>query len=242
MSAALALFGNGSFLHTAREATKDQQRQTAISICEQSRIPFILYGSRNLMDAYKLTEKCLNLKLENEDAEPLMLPGIVGAFMQFLNSPVNAKQCLEITAFFATEALLMTTAEVELQSSRDVYTSAGYTILKPQKSMLGLVVISCLIGLQVAGLLVLVLFIYSAPSWTVTLDALTLARIGAQLHNQGKELDSASVSGVVGIGEREEEVRQPGVSSSGRPIQKTVNILALGESGVISRSSARRSF
>ncbi|PLN80726.1 hypothetical protein BDW42DRAFT_201068 [Aspergillus taichungensis] len=233
LSAALALFGNGTLLHTAREATKDQQKQTAIHICHHSIIPFMLYYQISSLGE-ELLAKCLDVDSDNDDIEDA-LPELVGGFMQMLYSPQAAKQVLELTAFFANEALLMTTAEVSPMDTRNIYTSPGHTILKPQKSIPGLIVISCLIGLQVAGLLVLVKFIYSEPSWTVSLDARTLVSIGTQLRDQGRGLDDDSVSGVVGIGEREVLHRSRGAES---PIRKRVKVLALGEPGNVSSSSA----
>lgn len=240
MTAALALFGNGTLVQTAIDAPMDQQRQAAVSICEHSRVPFVLYTPRDLLPYQELMSRCASLHSASEDHVPLLLSEIVGLFMQFLSTPVSAKQFLEITAFFANEALLLTSADVSSITSREIYTSSGYTILKPQMSIPGLVVISLLIGLQVVMLFVLVLFIYSVPSWVGSLDALTMARIGAQLSSQGKELDSASVSAVVGIREHEEVRQSEGCSE--QPIRKRVKILALGESGVVSRSSSREGF
>lgn len=237
LSAALALFGNGSFLHTAREATKNQKKQTTMQICQHLLIPFISYDEFNDQGHESLKSRCkvVDFVDDDEDTEVLYLPELVGGFMQMLDSPPAAKQLLELTAFFASEALLMTTAEVYSRSSREIYTSPGYTLLKPQKSIPGLIVITFLICLQVAGLLVLARFIYSAPSWTSMFDAKTLARIGAQLRDQGKDLDNVYVSGVVGIGERQELHKPRG---AGPPIRKRVKILALGEPGNISTSSA----
>ncbi|KAK2757364.1 hypothetical protein FQN54_004878 [Arachnomyces sp. PD_36] len=236
MTAALALFGNGTLMQTAIDAPMDQQRQAAADICEHSRVPFMRYMPREAFPYQELMSRCSNLHSVGEDYVPLLLSEIVGLFMQLLSNPINARQFLEITAFFANEALLLSTVDAfGATKLRAIYTSPGYTILKPQISIPGLVVISLLIGLQVVTLLVLVLFIYSAPSWVESLDALTLARIGAQLSSQGKGLDSASVSAVVGVREHE-EVRQP------EGIRKRVKILALGEPGVISRSSRPEEF
>ena len=237
LSATLALFGNGSLLHTAREATKGEKKATAMQICQHSLIPFMSYDEFNDRGHEMLRTRCkvVDYLDDDEDTEVLYLPELVGGLMQLLDSPPAAKQLLELTAFFANEALLVTTAEAYSKSSREIYTSPGSTVIKPQKSIPGLVVISFLICLQVAGLLVLARFIYSAPSWTLMFDAKTLAGIGAQLRDQGKEFDNASVSGIVGIGEREELHKPQG---TGLPIRRRVTILALGAPGNIEKSSA----
>ncbi|KAL4795823.1 hypothetical protein BDV19DRAFT_388847 [Aspergillus venezuelensis] len=230
MSAALALFGNGTLLQAAKDAnTQSQQRTAALGICQHSRVPFFLYGDSNALwgMCYEPVFTEPDRDLEN------ILPEMVASFMSLFDSPVPAQQVLEITAFFSNEALLMTTADLGSMLSRDIYTAPGYTILKPQLSVPGIVVMSVVIALQVAGILALLWFIHSAPSWTVSLNALTLARIGAQLHAQGKELDGFKVSGVMGFGEHDEAVQQQTGTSNG-PTRRKVRILGLGETGVIS--------
>lgn len=222
MSAALALFGNGTFLHTAREAGKgeERQRQAVLDICRHSRVPFYLYGPRSFTPVDMVTGQCRSAGPDNPVKQPLIVPELVAGSMQIFDSPVAAEQLLEMTTFFANEALLVTSAEIRNDQPREIYTAPGYTILKPQKSTLALAVISCLIGLQVTGLLMLLGFIYSAPSWTAFLDAVTLAQIGTHLSHHGKGLGSPSTSGVVGMGERE-----------------GVPFLALGEPGEVSNAS-----
>ena len=45
----------------------------------------------------------------------------------------------------------------------------------------GLVVVAVLLGLQAAGILAVVRYIYSVPTWTATLGAMAAARITRQL-------------------------------------------------------------
>lgn len=242
MSAALALFGNGTLLQAAKEATtQSQQKAAVISICQHSRVPFYLYGPVKTppLPCYNIVpvEPSLDLQLQ------LLLPGMVAGFMQIFNSPVSAQQLLEITAFFSNEALLLATADLGTGYTRDIHKASGYTIIKPQLSYPGIAVISAMIGLQVTGILALLWFIYSAPSWTVSLDAPTLARIGAQLHTQGKELDGFNVSGVVGIGEYEDAIQQqPGTTNGTGPARRKVRMLGLGETGVVSKASLQGKF
>lgn len=200
-------------------------------------MPFYLYGPVKISSSL-----CLNIvPMEPNLDLRLLLPGMVAGFMQIFNSPISAQQLLEITAFFSNEALLMATADLGTGYTRDIYKASGYTILKPQLSFPGIAVISAVIGLQVAGILALLWFIYSAASWTVSLDARVLARIGAQLHTQGKELDGLNVSGVVGIGEYEDALQQQPGTSNG-PARRKVRMLGLGETGVVSKASLQRKF
>ena len=237
MTSALALFGNGTLFHTARESGKKENELLAAarSICGHKKVPFHLYGQASDLNDLDLISPACHGAGDDVYDKNLLLPQLVGGLMQLFNKPVSAQQLLEMTAFFANEALLMTTAGRLFTDTRVIYTSPGYLILKPRKSIPVLVILSFLISLQVIGLLILIRFIYSAPSWTELLDSLTLARIGAQLKEQGKDLDSASVSGVIGMGEREEVIHQPEDPES--PVQKRTTYLALGEPGLVSRSA-----
>ncbi|KAH6639115.1 hypothetical protein C7974DRAFT_305943 [Boeremia exigua] len=75
---------------------------------------------------------------------------------------------------------------------RKVYTSPGYPVLKPDVSVAVLSVMAILIGLQLLGLLCLAWYIYLVPSWTVSLDAMAVAHIGARLGQQDLLLTGVS--------------------------------------------------
>ncbi|CAG1961207.1 unnamed protein product [Fusarium graminearum] len=61
-------------------------------------------------------------------------------------------------------------------------------------------VVRVLLGLQVAGLCSLMLFIYRAPAWTNTLDADAMVQIGGQLKEWGEPRPALKeVSGVIGV-------------------------------------------
>ncbi|KAL3493152.1 hypothetical protein BJX62DRAFT_235467 [Aspergillus germanicus] len=190
-------------------------------------------------------EKALNLSKAGVFNDPFLLSRFLAGFMTLFSSPSATKELLEITAFFANEALLTNTAERNLLS-RDIYTAPGYLLIKPTVSVAGLVVISALIVLQVVGLLALAAFIYSTPCWTIALDASALARIGAQVHarSAGRGLDDFDLggSGVVGVGEREIE---RGTLTGGEVqglVRGTVKVLGIGEPGAISRAELKVKF
>lgn len=169
------------------------------------------------------------------DFDSTDLSEFVGGFMRMFESPHAAQQLLEIASFFANEALLSVSAEVSSLDTRRIYSAPGYVLLKPQHSIPGLVVISLVVALQVLGLLLLLRFIYSAPAWTGSLDSLALARIGAQLQGQGRDL---GMSGMVGIGEREKFLS----SGENGMTRRNVKVLGLGEPGVISKGSLEDTF
>jgi hypothetical protein len=66
-------------------------------------------------------------------------------------------------------------------TGREIYFAPGLTVLKPEISLPAQVVLSVFIFIQLIGLLWLGWFIYTAPTWTPTLDAMAVARIGASV-------------------------------------------------------------
>jgi hypothetical protein len=59
--------------------------------------------------------------------------------------------------------------------------------------LVSMISISILIGIQAIGLLVLSRYILSSPSWTTTLDAFAVARIGASLPGRLPNIASVDV-------------------------------------------------
>lgn len=64
----------------------------------------------------------------------------------------------------------------------------GLEYSKPSVSTAGVVVVSFFLGLQVLGILFLLGYIYSTPTWTDTLDSLAIARIAYQLPDEDQAL------------------------------------------------------
>lgn len=242
MTAALALFGNGTFFHTARNATNATQQHDALRrICEYGHIPFAAFDQGyalgiRMSSIWNLCESWF--LADYRSAYTDTLPHLVAHFMQGFSDPEQAQKILEISTFFANEALLTVSADSGTDTSRKIYEAQGYVLLKPRMSIPGIVVISFVIILQIAGLALLIRFIYSAPTWTVSLDAAALARIGAQLHRQGWDGHDFGGSGIVGIGEVEGE----GGNNGSNVRRRKVKILGLGEPGVVSKEAVEHLF
>lgn len=211
MMAALALFGNNTFFHTAANTTEGdfvENTQAAKRICQSGRIPFSVY--RQSYDiGQDIMSQCSEYTLQrweyNEDYEDGddLLSYLVGGFMQSMQTPELAKEVLEISMFFANKALLSGTAEMgAVWESRWIYSAPGYQVLKPRKNMAGVIGISILILFQILGLLLLLRFIYRVPAWTGSFDADSLVQIGGQLREQDQKLNIAGASGLVGIVDR----------------------------------------
>lgn len=206
MAAALALFGNNSFFDTVRTAPEDNFGLIFEGVCNGLMIPFSRY-SNNISLAKIGGHLCAAMPARNHDN---ILPLVVWNFISLFSDPNRAIQLLEVTMYFANEAHLTLAAgaaakifdearrdtattfppSVECiggqgsQVGRTIYSSPGTTIIKPRQSLAGVITISVLVALQVAGLLILAYYTCSSPTWTPSLNAYALARIGALLAPQ----------------------------------------------------------
>ncbi|KPM41036.1 hypothetical protein AK830_g5543 [Neonectria ditissima] len=229
MTAAMAMFGNMSFFSPATTADEEDYDEIARQLCRQPRMPFSRPWLIN--DDLAPSSPCYSYDLY--DKNPVEITEVLGAFFgrfAYVNSTIEA---LEVAMFFANEALLTATATTDdYVAGRSIYSNPGERITKPKKSIAALAIISIFIFLQTAGLILLVAFIYSAPTWTGELDADALAQIGAQIKDLGEpRTELRHVSGLVGV----LETRHDDDASSLRTVVQESARLALGGEGPISR-------
>lgn len=110
--------------------------------------------------------------------------------------------------------------------SRKIFTAPGVVIPRPVKTLVGTIIISVLIFLQLIGLAYTVRYIYQVLTWTSALDAIAVARIGASLKENDLppigpvyKKDNAKLkqlSGLVGVVEEEPNNVSEGNSESPR--------------------------
>lgn len=203
MAATLALFGNHSFFDTARTAADDNFGLVSDTVCNGMMMPFSRY-SNNISLAKFGGHLCTAQHTTNQNNT---LHALVWNFISLFSDPNRAIQLLEVTMYFANEAHLTLAAGAAnkmldearhavpftpsgciggqgSQVGRTIYSSPGTTIIKPRQSLAGVITISILVALQVAGLLTLAYCTCSSPTWTPSLNAYALARIGALLAPQ----------------------------------------------------------
>lgn len=131
-------------------------------------------------------------------------------------NPATAEMLLSASVFYANQAYLTQTANANNPkegyfTARNIYTSPGTTFTKPSKSFASTILISVLLGLQLVSLTLLVLYIYSVPTWNTALDALAVARLVANMPQEdftalsqenGREVRQLrDVDGLVGVGD-----------------------------------------
>lgn len=253
MTTALALFGNSSIIFTAMNATTTNATDVLKGICRSGAVPFGIFF--DIVDPFPSACSMIN-RLDDADEERIVgvsLRSLVATFVQdyFWNTNTT-RTVLEVSMFAANEILLKTTADAGLVLlSRSIYSSNGYQVFKPVKSIAAIAVVSALLFLQVAAIVGLVIYNSSLPTWTSTLDGLAMAKIGKELKDSEvlsplgvrdtsmKKL--AEVDGVVGLVENIELVTETGSQTTlTAPATTDLGILGLGAPGVITRAALKK--
>ncbi|KAF2139223.1 uncharacterized protein K452DRAFT_300300 [Aplosporella prunicola CBS 121167] len=219
MTSAIAIFGNESFFHIAASSNGSSAAAARDEICRQGNIPFARY-SYNMFG--KMPDYC-NKTLDEDSTSSRTLARLMNGWLWYWNDTKNARELLKASIFLAShETLAQTVDETYSQGSRTIYTAPGATIIKPDVSTTGIVIISTLIALQVLGLSYVVWYIGRVPIWTSALDAFAVARIGSNIGLQnlapigradhdlqklsrmdglvGTVTDSRNGDGIVGLG------------------------------------------
>ncbi|CAF3573541.1 unnamed protein product [Fusarium graminearum] len=153
---AISLFGNGSFFHLASKRPQKDMNYTMRDICESENYPF----QRIVLDHLHYTKLCAGgLSMYREDYPPAgnyrgnvkyeLLPIFVARILETFNDPEEAESLLEMGMFFANEVLLRESASVfGTVWSQWIFSSPGWKIVKPQKTVMAIVVISAFIAVQ----------------------------------------------------------------------------------------------
>jgi hypothetical protein len=236
MTTALAMFGHSSAFFIATNATNLTTNDNYKRMCRDTVLPFsmLMYMSFSYVQIDICSRDRSGHPTNQEPKTPLdlatdetLLPELVYNFINIFSNANRAKELLTIALFFASEIHLTTTASLGSSSlnSRAIYTGDGSQILKPRYGLAGIIVVSLLIAIQVAGLVILAIYNSSFPTWTPNLDALALAKVGAELkdlglspigrESHGDAAKLASASGLVGVVDDDKEMvtlleRSPG--------------------------------
>jgi hypothetical protein len=174
-----ALFGNSSFLSAISQLTGNTT-QTLQSVCKLGAVPFqnfkLVNSNGNMTSLIALCSDLLD-DPANEPYASVLLPyhwlGMFG---------VGGFGAPEMSAamFFANQAVLLESA-TSFETSRDIVTSPGTRVTKPDISLGGMIAVSILIGLQVLALLGSVAYVYHVPSTASNIDAAALVGIGRSM-------------------------------------------------------------
>ena len=114
----------------------------------------------------------------------LVLKTITNWFSVFQSTDA-AERSLGAGVFYAIDALLTQATQVSGSGTdsdvRSIYTSDGHTTQKPSISDASIVILSVLLGLEVLGLIGLGFYITTTPTWTRTINSLSVAQLASTL-------------------------------------------------------------
>ncbi|KAK1984801.1 hypothetical protein LZ30DRAFT_585431 [Colletotrichum cereale] len=109
------------------------------------------------------------------------LPKTLFRIAQGLQYEKVAKSTLGVGMYLSNAAVLQDAASND--AARTIYNLTGTGFVAPRYSPGAAVAISLLISAQAIALILLVCYIYSLPTWTDTLDAFAMMRLGAHLRD-----------------------------------------------------------
>ncbi|GLA41284.1 hypothetical protein AnigIFM63309_009372 [Aspergillus niger] len=187
MTSAIALFGNQSFFNAASNATTNNTTRSALfSICRFNAFPFNRLAEVGFSTA---GDNCYDLLSEidrfSDDYWYQYLMYTIYNWVVAFNDTQSAVTALNMATYFANEAVLTNIAtQGWSDGSRQIYFDSGTVMIKPKWSLAGIIVISTLIGLQILGLCLIVFYCRSVPTWTDSLDAFAMLRMGAELQRE----------------------------------------------------------
>ena len=180
----MALFGSGSWFNTAQDAasqSQDEQHITYFHLCAQE-LPlhgYMVYvGLVCSANAREYTDWAETDRLVYNWFGYLR----VGT-SEFLDQGRPEVDDLLTQALFSTnQAILQVAAEKTAgDMAREISTATGTRITKPVASLASKIIISIFIGVQVIALIMLMKFVYSVPTFSSHLDAVSLLILGAEL-------------------------------------------------------------
>jgi hypothetical protein len=242
MTSLISMFGNESWFYAVQNSSLLDDEATASSIltdiCSRG-LPFMrFYPQITEIDGLgQAVGRCRALAYDNETPAFLLVSITYYWFQTFYNNGVDVNKTLAAALSFSNEALLTLAAEAGVDGARPIYKSGGAQLIKPGVSLVAMVIISVLLGLEVLALVGLTIFIYWNKTFTNRIDAFSAAVMGAQLSAAGLRLPALgdrknptlkifeNLDGVVGLsdGYAGADARHDR-NSTGAPVRETATI------------------
>ena len=187
MTSALAIFGENSFFDIVVEPENNEVLEydsLSQALCSQLRYPFsgLVPSSLVLRDGAKLkpfsdwdTPTTWSPCRSRNQGSSTLLIGLMSFMPQFA-SPINAMAALTFTAYSVHKHIFTLSSSTWFNT----FQAPGSTHQKPEMSTTAMIVITLLLASQLCGLGFLAVYAYVRPSWTETLDAKAVFKIGAE--------------------------------------------------------------
>ena len=168
---ALAIFGDGTFFDTSISVGEDMA-STGTSVCNHLLRPFSDLFNMAVSDP------------PDVDCAYYRNGTLMFYLVDWLDSLMDP-----MSLQLALRGTLLTVSKATLQPAwhegiRTIVASHGTDVLKPSMSLVAMVIISFLIMLQLCGLLMMVIYASTRPTWTTSLDSFALLRIGATMADE----------------------------------------------------------
>ena len=194
LAASVALFGKNTFFDLVSRTAN--QYNTTSTPASATLISSLRYPFANMLDGAQSFPPLIKGAAWEDSALPMTC-----------HTPTSSTDCTDLLSALlrwfrrfgdeasATAALTLTTLSAAknvltlAHGSSPVDTSEGTELQKPVISTPAMVVITILLVVQLSGLGSLALYSCWRPSWTATLDAMAVLRIGAELRRMGEDED-----------------------------------------------------
>ncbi|KAJ7745394.1 hypothetical protein B0H14DRAFT_2406737, partial [Mycena olivaceomarginata] len=190
LQTALALFGLGSFIDVRTRALQSNSfgmdNTTALQLyrssqCTGGMVPFLplLRDQIGQEQVGNPIDGCSHqLTSDPADSAHLEIMYYLSSFVYnrydgFFGERIT--NAFSAAAFLANQAWLLSTSDGRLMVSYDL----GADLQVPLLSLTGIIVVSVLLGLFLLVLLSVAVYAWRTPTWTTTLDAFAMLRIGA---------------------------------------------------------------
>lgn len=185
-TATMAMFGNDSWLDTLNLAMADVEAENttvnaALAMVCQVRP---LGNIDTFANGATCEETEYRASYESWYTPRRRLSFLVRDMFKSFRTRKLARATLNTATFYANKALLSrmnTGSGSYIQDSKSASEESDERMAVPVLSMAAIATVSVLVALQVVCILVLLAYIYSSRVWTLTLDSLAMARVGAQL-------------------------------------------------------------
>ena len=190
LTAMLAIFGNGSFFDTV--ASHSSYSDSSGLLCDQLRQPFANLGisydslwqnalfnasNKRVRSSSPVCESIPN-QVSNDS---LLLYALLNWLPNFSNADISNAAFL-LATYSASTAMFNPSNWPVGDDEFMIFSSPGLSIQKPVVSLPAIIVISILIALQLIGLTWLAFISSRRSTWTPSLNAFALLRMGAALH------------------------------------------------------------
>ncbi|KAK3719604.1 hypothetical protein LTR37_004141 [Vermiconidia calcicola] len=240
MTSALAMFGNESFFYVAANSSEQSYPPASSQICQAGNIPFSRYRLLRSDAEYGWLSACTDINSSSNRVtnghwldemiynSTVVFNNICVASTGHCSSDSDpytgyynsASEALSVAMFFANEALLTRTAtQTSEERARIIYTSPGSQVIRPFMTTGAMIAVSVLVSLQVLGLGILALYIYTVPTWTTKLDSYAIAQLTKDMDGNtvaaiGRDVEGSlkkfrDIDGLVGLVEQDVENAAP---------------------------------